>query len=223
MHTEIEIDILTRSARNSIGLHITDDGKVEVRAPHFVPFFIINRFVQSKQEWIYRAKKAILARPKIQKFVYREGSVIRIASTSYTIHETHGNTIVLVGSKIFFPKKLLPRAKFHMEAWCRIFAKKFLAQRLEKYAAQMGVIYKKISIRDTTTRWGSCSSRGTLSFSYRLILAELPIIDYVLVHELAHITHPHHRQIFWDRVEKFYPEYKQARAWLRKQGHTLKI
>ncbi len=223
MSHEISIDILKRVSRSSIGLHITDDGKVEVRAPHFVPLFLINRFVQSKRDWIIRMKKAVLSRPKLQKIVYKEGSVLRIASNIYTMHITEGNAIVLVGARIFFPEKFLPKAKIHMEAWCRIFAKKFLAQRLEKYAAQMEVIYKKISIRDTTTRWGSCSSRGTISFSYRLILADLPIIDYVVIHELAHLTYPHHKQAFWDRVEKFYPEYKQARSWLRAQGHTLKI
>jgi hypothetical protein len=223
MSLQFSIDILKRVSRSSIGLHITDDGKIEVRAPHFVPLFIINRFVQSKRAWIIRAKKLVLAKSKIQNIVYREGSVIRIASNSYVIHVTDGNAIVLVGSRMFFPKKFLPRAKFYMEIWCRIFAKKFLTQRLDMYAPQMHVQYKKISIRDTSTRWGSCSSRGTLSFSYRLMFADISIIDYVVIHELAHITHPHHRKIFWDHVEKFYPEYNRARAWLRKEGHTLKI
>lgn len=223
MSDEISIDILKRVSRKSIGLHITEDGKVEVRAPHFVPLFFINRFVQSKKDWIIRTRNLILSRPKVEKNTYREGSIFRIASNSYTFHITDGEAIVLVGARIFFPKKFLPRAKFHMEIWCRTYAKKFLTQRLEKYAAQMNVAYKKISIRDTTTRWGSCSSRGTISFSYRLILADLPIIDYVVIHELAHVTHHHHKQTFWDLVEKFYPEYKQARAWLHKMGHTLKI
>ncbi len=223
MSHEISIDILKRVSRSSIGLHITHDGKVEVRAPRFVPLFLINRFVQSKRDWIIRAKKAIASQPRLPKMVYTEGKVLRIASNVYTIHLTEGNAIVLVGTRIFFPRKFLPRAKIHMEAWCRIFAKKFLTQRMDKYAAQMGVVYKKISIRDTSTRWGSCSDRGTISFSYRLILADLPIIDYVVIHELAHLTYPNHKQVFWNRVEQFYPEYKHARLWLRTQGHTLKI
>ena len=223
MSNVIVIDILKRASRSSIGLHITDSGKVEVRAPHFVPLFIINRFVQSKREWIERAKKAVLLRAKTPKLVYREGSIVRIASRSYGLHITQGNAIVLVGSKMFFPEKFLSRANYHLESWCRVFAKKFLMQRLDMYAAKMHVQYKKISIRDTSTRWGSCSSRGTISFSYRLIFAELPIIDYVVIHELAHVTHHHHRPIFWDLVGDFYPEYKQARLWLRQNGHTLKI
>lgn len=223
MSDDISIDILTRVSRSSIGLQITDDGKVEVRAPHFVPLFMINRFVQSKREWIIRAKKAVLSRPKITKPVYCEGAIFRIGGIAYGLHITEGNAIVLVGSKIFFPKKFLVRAKFYMERWCREYAKKFLGDRLNLYAQKMGVTYKKISIRDTSTRWGSCSSSGTISFSYRLILAELWIIDYVVIHELAHITHHHHRQIFWDRVGVFFPDYKHARIWLHREGHTLKI
>ncbi len=223
MNSDISIDILKRMSRSSIGLRVTDDGRVEIRAPYFIPHFVINRFVQSKRDWIIRAKQAVLTRSKVQKIEYREGGVIQIASNSYGIHITDGNAIVLVGSRIFFPKKFLSNARLHMERWCRVFAKKFLAQRLDTYAAQMHVRYARISIRDTSTRWGSCSNRGTISFSYRLIFADLSIIDYVVIHELSHLTHHNHRKVFWDRVALFYPEYKVARMWLRQKGHTLKL
>lgn len=223
MNGEISIDILKRMSRSSIGLHITDDGRIEVRAPHFVPLFLINRFVESKRDWIIRSKNAILLRPKITKVLYAENSVFRLGGSIYKMHITDGNAIVLVGTRIFFPKKFLSQAKVHMEQWCRIFAKKFLTDRLNFYAKKMNVTYKKISIRDTSTRWGSCSSSGTISFSYRLILADLSIIDYVIIHELTHTIYHHHRQIFWDSVSMFFPEYKFARKWLHTEGHTLKI
>lgn len=219
----MQIDILKRMRRRSIGLQITQDGLVEVRAPHYIPQFIINRFVESKKDWIIQMKKKIASIPKVQKQIYSEGSSMHIAGKQYLIHHTDGNAIVIAGSRIFFPKKFYKKSKFHMEVWCRKYAKKFLTERLTKYAKIMGVTYKKITIRDTTSRWGSCSSTGTISFSYRLILAVLPIIDYVVIHELAHITHKHHQKNFWERVSQFYPEYKTARTWLTKNGHTLRV
>lgn len=220
---DLTIQVLVRGLRRSIGLHITDDGALEVRAPRFVPQFIIERFVASKRDWIMKTKHAMLKRPRMVKILYREGSIFRFAGISYALHITEGNAIVLVGTRLFFPKFFLSRATYHMERWLRIFAKKYLSERLNHYAQKMGVVYKKVSIRDTTSRWGSCSSSGTISFSYRLILADVPVIDYVVIHELVHVTHHHHAKVFWDTVGMFYPDYKQARMWLRKSGHTLKI
>lgn len=223
MNRIISIDILKRVSRRSIGLHITESGGLEVRAPYFVPHFLINQFVQSKRDWIIQTKKIIESRPKSNKIVYAEGGKINLAGSAFSFHITEGNAIILVGSKIFFPKKFLSKASWYMEIWCRAYAKKFLTQRLNIYAQKMDVSYKKISIRDTSSRWGSCSSSGTINFSYRLILADLPIIDYVVIHELVHITHRNHKKMFWDRVALFYPEYRSARAWLHHEGHVLRL
>jgi predicted metal-dependent hydrolase len=218
----VTIDILKRMSRSSISLHIVDGGKLEVRAPYLVPLFIIEQFVASHADWIERNRvKAKSIIPK--KIVYQEGKIFQLGGQLYELHITDGNAIALAGSRLLFPKKFLAKAKIHMEAWCRAYAKKFLKSRLDHYAPIMGVSYERISIRDTSTRWGSCSSRGTISFSYRLILAQLPIIDYVVIHELAHTLHHHHKASFWNFVGQFYPSYKEARLWLTRNGHTLRI
>lgn len=219
----MHIDILKRLPRRSISLHINHDGTLEVRAPKYVPEFIIQRFVASKADWIEKTRLKLTSLPKTKKPAYKEGSVFRLGGKEYTIHITDGNAIVLTPTKLFFPRKFMSRARYHMEIFCRKYAKQFLTERINHYAKKMGVSYKRISIRDTSSRWGSCSSSGTISFSYRLILAELTIIDYVVIHELAHVTYHHHRPSFWAHVASFYPEYKFARAWLRREGHTLKI
>lgn len=217
------IDIIKRLSRRSLSLHIHPDGKLEVRAPKYVPEFIIRQFVASKENWIEKTRKKLSALPKSKNTKYQEGEIFRIGGKGYALHVTDGNAIVLTPTRLFFPKKFLTKPKYHMELFCRKFAKDFLTKRIAIFAEKMGVTYKRISIRDTTSRWGSCSSSGTISFSYRLILADLSIIDYVLIHELAHITHPHHRLSFWARVGAFYPEYALARTRLRKEGDTFKI
>lgn len=219
----VSIDILKRLPRRSIGMRITPDGLVEVRAPYLMPMYLINRFVESHQDWIIRAKIRHQALPKVTKQTYSEGSLFRIAGADYSLHITEGNAIVIAGSRIFFPNKFIKHPKIYMEDFLRKFAKKYLTERIAFYAKQMGVSYKRVSIRNTSSRWGSCSSTGTISFAYRLVLAEATIIDYVVIHELTHVTHHNHKPVFWKRVAEYYPDYKAARTWLRKNGHTLRI
>lgn len=95
--------------------------------------------------------------------------------------------------------------------------------RAAYFHAITGGEYTSISIRDQKTRWGSCSSRGTLSFNYRLIFAPPHILDYVVVHELCHLTHMNHSKDFWAMVESVMPDYRQCRSWLREHGQELSM
>ena len=85
----------------------------------------------------------------------------------------------------------------------------------------MGVSYGRIAIREQKTRWGSCSSKGTLNFNWRLILAPEEVLDYVVVHELAHRREMNHSKAFYAIVESVLPDYRQARRWLREHGDSL--
>lgn len=100
-------------------------------------------------------------------------------------------------------------------------AKDYIPKRVEYYHPFTGGNYQKITIRDPKTRWGSCSSNGTLSFSFRLMLAPPRVLDYVVVHELCHLTHMNHSKEFWNMVENILPDYKEHRKWLKENGHTL--
>jgi predicted metal-dependent hydrolase len=87
----------------------------------------------------------------------------------------------------------------------------------------MGVSYGTITIREQKTRWGSCSSRGTLSFNYRLIYGPAGPLDYVVVHELCHLTHMNHSKDFWNMVERIMPDYRIYKQWLREHGQELTL
>lgn len=100
-------------------------------------------------------------------------------------------------------------------------AKDYIPKRVEYYHSYTGGNYTKITIRDQKTRWGSCSSNGTLSFSFRLMMAPPRVLDYVVVHELCHLTYMNHSKEFWNMVENILPDYKEHRKWLKENGHTL--
>ena len=111
----------------------------------------------------------------------------------------------------------------YVEKRYREAAKEYIPKRVDYYIQFTGGTYERITIRDQKTRWGSCSSRGTLSFNWRLMLAPPSILDYVVVHELCHLTHMNHSREFWQAVEYVLPEYKQCRKWLREHGDELRL
>lgn len=98
-----------------------------------------------------------------------------------------------------------------------------ITARVEYFHSITGGYYTSITIRDQKTRWGSCSSRGTLSFNYRLIFAPGKVLDYVVVHELCHLTHMNHSENFWNMVRSIMPEYKEYKLWLREHGSELNL
>ncbi len=110
-----------------------------------------------------------------------------------------------------------------LEAPYRQAAKEYIPKRVAYYAQLLDVTYATISIRDQKTRWGSCSSKGNLSFSWRLILAPPKVLDYVVVHELCHRKEMNHSPRFWALVESMIPDYKTHRKWLKENGEKLTI
>lgn len=105
--------------------------------------------------------------------------------------------------------------------WLKKEARRDLNEAALRHAARLGVRPKCITVRDQSTRWGSCSSSRALSFSWRLILAPRPVLDYVAAHEVAHLVHMHHGPEFWDTVNALIPTYGDAVAWLEKEGPAL--
>lgn len=103
----------------------------------------------------------------------------------------------------------------------RELAGRVIARRAEEYARQMQVTYKRITIRDQKTRWGSCSVKGNLNFNWRLILAPAEVLDYVVVHELAHLKEMNHSWRFWKQVETVMPDFAKHRLWLKQNGDML--
>jgi predicted metal-dependent hydrolase len=107
------------------------------------------------------------------------------------------------------------------EAEARVAARELVTMVLEEEAPALGVTYGRMQIRDQRTRWGSCSSRGTLSFNWRLALAPLEVLDYVVVHELCHLREPNHSARFWRLVASRRPSWRTHRDWLTIHGAEL--
>jgi len=107
------------------------------------------------------------------------------------------------------------------ESQARLAARKLVSTLAREEAERIGVEYRRIRIGGQRTLWGSCSSRGTLSFNWRLVLAPPDVLDYVVVHELCHLRVPNHSRQFWALVEQHRPSWRRQRHWLRENGPEL--
>jgi predicted metal-dependent hydrolase len=115
--------------------------------------------------------------------------------------------------------RLDPRAVSEVDA--RRAVRELVTMLAEEEAPPLGVSYSRIQVRDQRTRWGSCSTTGTLSFNWRLVLAPFDVLDYVVVHELCHLVEPNHSRRFWKLVERRRPNWRAQRDWLDRNGPEL--
>lgn len=102
-------------------------------------------------------------------------------------------------------------------------AREYLQERLDYYSTEFNLPYKVLRLSSAKTRWGSCSHQDNINLNWRLILAPKEIIDYLVVHELSHTKHRHHQKSFWNKVEEIYPNYKEAKKWLKQNSHLLSV
>ncbi|MBQ8199384.1 MAG: M48 family metallopeptidase [Lachnospiraceae bacterium] len=183
-----------RSKRRSYGIVINEEGQVSVRIPLRGSVRTAETMVREKQDWIFE---------KIELQKQRK----RIRSQQAALSES----------------KYTPEQRAGLEKRYRQAAKEYIPKRADYYAQLLGVTYERIRIADQKTRWGSCSSKGTLSFNWKLMLAPPKVLDYVVVHELCHLIEMNHSPRFWKQVENVIPDYKEYRKWLKENGITLQL
>lgn len=196
------------------------DGTVEVRAPLRMPQAEIARFLQEKESWI-REKSALMRESARQRelFTLQPGTKIPFLGGEYPLRLgeragfSGGGFVVLSGSQEEMRRQI--EEVFHD------LAAGFLAERVRRLAAQMDVMPAQIKITGAKTRWGSCSSKGSVCFSWRLMAAPAAAVEYVVAHELAHLKHMNHSAAFWSEVERVFPDYRTRRALLREAAPIL--
>ncbi len=108
-----------------------------------------------------------------------------------------------------------------LERWYRVQAAQLMREKADKLGADMGLTYGQLSIRGQKTRWGSCSQKGNLSFNWKLIMAPEPVINYVVIHELAHLKELNHMKRFWQLVGQYCPEWRKHKKWLKDNAVEL--
>ena len=220
----IEIDQIIRSKRKTLAVIIKNDGSLIVRAPMRTSDQRIKEFVEEHRSWIQKKQAEIKSIVLLSPKQYVPGEMFMFLGESYPLEivKDQEKSLILNGS-FKLADKAANRAETIFERWYRGQAKKILKERVDLYASHYGFQYQGIKITSAKTRWGSCSSKGALNFSWRLIMAPLEQVDYVVAHELVHTIHHNHSNTFWKKVEKVMPDFKERKKWLRKNGPQLML
>lgn len=216
---------LIRTERRTLGLEIRETGELIVRAPHRLSQAKIDEFLREKERWILRHKdnirKQALAHPPKQ---FLAGEEFLYLGLCYPLKTAIGpQSLFFDHSAFYMPACSQEKARQQFLKWYRQQAQLIISARVADYAVRHGLNYQAIRITSPHRRWGSCSPNNNLSFNWCLIMAPLAVIDYVVVHELAHTMHKNHGKRFWQKVAKIMPDYKIHRRWLSENGHKLTL
>ncbi|MCL1816082.1 MAG: M48 family metallopeptidase [Clostridiales bacterium] len=204
---------IIRSNRKTCALYVTEKATVEVRAPMKMSKPAIERFVASKENWLRTNLAWASARlAECASFKLDYGSSIILLGKEHTIKAAFGNKISYGENGIFVPPGLNPdEIKHAVVLMYKAAAKDILTIRTGQIAEMMGVKPAVIKISSAKTRWGSCSGKHNINYSWRLIMADQDVIDYIIVHELAHIKEHNHSAAFWSIVQSVMPDYQEKR------------
>ncbi|MFH1061712.1 MAG: SprT family zinc-dependent metalloprotease [Candidatus Omnitrophota bacterium] len=225
----IEYKISRKPRRKTLCIAISPDNKILVKANNSISEKDILSFVRNKENWIYKtlefnrnARKTF--RPK--QFVVGESFLLLGKQYSLSVQNSAIAAIQLNNQQLdaFIPDRFALQPNYiknKLISWYKCSAYEVIFGRVNIYKQMLNVQVKEIMIRDLKRAWANCSSRGIVTFSWRLVMAPLEIIDYVVAHELSHLIQHNHSRLFWQTVEKIKPDYKQCKTWLKVNESTF--
>lgn len=231
----IEYSIKRGNRKKSVAINITPTAQVIVLAPHFLDKDKIERIVVKRAPWIIE-KQAYFTRlselyPE-KEFV--SGEQVLFLGRNYRLKliksETCSDSPTLVGRRMYIsinnypnPENRRKLIKDMLSKWYFSKTENIIKQRISRYVKIMGVKQPEFKIKEQKKRWGSCSSKGMLRFNWRISMAPISIIDYIVVHELCHLKVKNHSADFWKLVSLALPDYQRRREWLKNNFAIFKI
>lgn len=211
---QITLRRIARARRFSLRVAAAD-GRVTLSLPLRAREADAIAFAQAQEGWI----RAALARMP-EGVCVALGGQISVEGIALTLTTGQGRSVRIEGDQLIVPGDP-DRVSTRVAAFLKVRARDRLAAASDHYAAQIGRQVTQISLRDTRSRWGSCTHQGSLMYNWRLIMAPPAVLDYVAAHEVAHMVEMNHSDAFWAVVARLYPAWKPQRAWLKRYGAQL--
>ncbi len=215
---------IIRSNRKTVAIRVTRDGRVEVRAPFRVPAAEIDGFVLKYQDRLEQQLELVRRQAAARRdFAVRPGGRLLYLGREYPAEAGDGRMVSFDGASFFLPAQA-EGGKGATEALTGLYrrlAREHITSRVRELSGETGLMASGIKITGAKTRWGSCSGKNSLSFSWRLILASPGAVDYVILHELCHTAFHDHSPRFWSLVRRYAPETEKWQAELRELSRRL--
>ncbi|MBL4886284.1 MAG: M48 family metallopeptidase [Planctomycetaceae bacterium] len=220
---------LTRNNRKTASIHIERDGEVSILVPTKLSNAEVDEVIEKKLVWIYKnlAEWCDLNATKVEReFVNGEGFLYLGRSYRLKLVEDQAHPLTLRNGYFCLRTGSNGKKVDAHEVFKEFYREKALqkvTERVEFYAPQMGVTPKGINVQELQHRWASCTKAGMLNFHWKCMMAPLTILDYFVVHELAHLIHANHTDAFWNEVDKVLPDYLDRKQWLRVNGAGMSL
>ncbi len=221
----MKIDQIIRTNRKSISLEIKPDGRLIVRAPITASDALIKSMVEKKADWIAKTKNRLARQyPTIKEKSFKPGEYFWYLGEKYPLDlKERQRPLLELDGAFYLYKGAQNRAREIFVAWYREETRQITADLIHKYVKKYRFNVNQVRITSARTRWGSCSGKNNLNFTYRLSMAPLDVIDYVVVHELVHLKVHNHSKTFWNAVAEIKADYKKNRTWLKEHGTLLTL
>ncbi len=218
----VAVQVRESRRRRGMRIGVGPNRPLEVIVPTGTSDRSIRKVLEQNRAWIderLRSARAVAERPS-RLGLDRRG-VVHLNGQTVPVARRPGRATARLSAGVLTVGGEDADAAVAIERWYRREAGERIAASVRLWQPEIGVTATRLSIRDPRSRWGSCSSSGTISFSWRLLLAPSEILEYVVVHELCHILQPNHSRAFWSLVERHQPGRREATAWLHEYGHEL--
>ena len=223
-----QVEIIKTNRKKSASIQLID-GQVRVRAPRSLSDKRIDDLIKKRIPWIKEKLEEHAKRPKAIEKKYIDGEIFSYLGKNYVLRIIQSDeTFIKLKNGSFvvaIPKNDLGKAEkvqALLSLWFRVHANKYLQARTVKFAKIIGVSPISVSVKNYKARWGSCTINGALDYNWKIIQAPRKIIDYVVVHELCHLLEHNHSPKYWSYVEKFMPNWKESKDWLKKNSDLLR-
>jgi predicted metal-dependent hydrolase len=226
-YKDIEYSLM-RSRRKTASIYIERDGSVSVLVPEKLTDRQVENLLESKRKWIYRslAEWQDLNAQKVHRD-YVNGEGFRYLGRSYRLKLVPDLSEPLMLKDGYFCLRTKNGSVSEADAAFRAFYRDKgavrIPPRIEYFKGKMGVEPKAIKVIDLKHRWASCTPGANLNFHWKCMMAPLTVLDYIIVHELAHLIHPNHSQAFWNEVDKVMPDFQDRKEWLRMNGAGMDL
>lgn len=212
------------SDRKTVGLIVDRDKRIIVRAPKGMTEEQLRYFIEKKKFWLFKKIHNPQKSERKSKTEFISGASIMYLGKTYKLDLTKSIQEGICFDGGFKISKYSRNEAFELlKKWYLKRAHEKIVPKTKYHAANLGVKYREIKVSDVKYRWGSCTPRNNLIFNWRLIKAPIPVIEYVIVHELAHLIEPNHTQKFWGIVKVQLPQYEKSKEWLRDNGRILEV
>lgn len=211
------------SRRKTIGLTIERDNRLVVRAPEGTTSAQVEDVLARKALWLYRQRRHARRYPidlPRKEFVTGESLLYLGRHYRLEVLDQPLNGVRFCG-KFQISRDSGDSAALLLRCWYEDHARQRLTTRARTFARQLGVSYNELTVSDLKYRWGSCTPKDNLNFNWRIVKSPAFVLDYLVVHELAHLLEPNHTRRFWTIVAVQVPDWERAKAWLREHGALL--